>query len=259
MTKYTITSLNELNDKFAPCVVTVGMFDGIHKYHYKILKRGAKIAKKYNLEFNVVTFNLKVKDFLNKDNNNLINNDQKAEFLRQEFNVNNFIELQMNELLMKTSYLDFIEFLKYGLNAQYIVKDQISDLVIKIDNIASNLDKEAKDDGFLDVFIGDLSNEVAPEKATVADFYHPNFTSAFKMTQAGVSLLLIIGPAALIAGGVGIHFVKKNNPKESKRSICLTATATVAVLSCGIQQDNRDLDRIVGLHMIDQKQLMIVI
>ncbi|ATZ18591.1 hypothetical protein ESOMN_v1c02070 [Williamsoniiplasma somnilux] len=53
-----------------------------------------------------------------------------------------------------------------------------------------------------------------PPLAKVSDLYQPNFVRGIRTTQVGISFLFIIGPLSLIAGGVGIHLIKKNNPKK---------------------------------------------
>lgn len=108
--------------KFA--MVTVGFFDGFHKYHNDILKTAQETAKQNGWLFIVVSFNHKVASFLQGIDDQVIGNEAKEKYLAQNFDIDYFVELQVDDHLINTSPSKFIHWLVRDLNTIAMVEGE---------------------------------------------------------------------------------------------------------------------------------------
>lgn len=103
-------------------VVVVGYFDGLHKYHQKLLNIAQREAKKQNLKFILVTFNQKIGDYLHKTNQDLISAKTKQEFLKNNYQIDYLIELKVTPKLINLSKQKFLDFLEQKLGTKMMVE-----------------------------------------------------------------------------------------------------------------------------------------
>ena len=102
-------------------VVILGNFDGLHKGHQALLKRGIRTAKKNNLITSVFTFHPQIQSYLNKEFKYLLSNEDK---LKRIFNlgIDEIISLPFDQNIMHCTPIDFMQkILKEQLYAKYIV------------------------------------------------------------------------------------------------------------------------------------------
>ncbi|AHB36245.1 nucleotidyl transferase family protein [Spiroplasma apis] len=110
-----INSNLEENENFSfqkGTVVCIGFFDGLHKYHQKILRRAQKIAQKYDLDWGVITFSKKIRDYLRNKNIIIQSNHIKYDLISSSYKPNFILEIQVNDKTIATSKQEFINFLK---------------------------------------------------------------------------------------------------------------------------------------------------
>ena len=90
------------------CVVTVGIFDGVHLGHQYLLKQLQNIANSENTEELIITMNPHPSIFFGKDMKLLNTLNEKIEHF-QEKRIRNLLILDFNKELVNTSQLKFLE------------------------------------------------------------------------------------------------------------------------------------------------------
>ncbi|EXU60253.1 FAD synthetase [Mycoplasma mycoides] len=113
--------LEKLNTKKA--IITIGNFDGFHIFHQKIINQVINIAKQENLTSIVMSFDKKIKN--NKTYTNLATKKQKLEFINTKLtDLDYFIDIKVDDSLIKTTKDQFIDILLNKLNVIKIVEGQ---------------------------------------------------------------------------------------------------------------------------------------
>jgi len=106
-------------------IITIGNFDGFHIYHQKIINQVINLAKANNLNSIVISFDTKIKDFLENKNTNISNEEQKLEYIKNNLkDLDYFYNVQVDEELVKCSKQDFVEMLKSKLNVTKIIEGE---------------------------------------------------------------------------------------------------------------------------------------
>lgn len=91
------------------CVVSVGMFDGIHKGHQKMIEIMNKKADELNTESMVFTFEIHPRKILNSAPPKLLmTKENKIKYLKK-FNVDNVVFLKFNKKISKMTAEEFVE------------------------------------------------------------------------------------------------------------------------------------------------------
>nr|VZR98098.1 Putative riboflavin biosynthesis protein RibF [Mycoplasma feriruminatoris] len=113
--------LKKLNTKKA--IITIGNFDGFHIFHQKIINTVITIAQQENLTSIVMSFDKKIKD--NKTFNTLATKTQKLDFINNKLtDLDYFIDVKVDDNLIKTTKDQFIDVLVNKLNVVKIVEGQ---------------------------------------------------------------------------------------------------------------------------------------
>jgi riboflavin kinase/FMN adenylyltransferase len=107
-----------LDEKTIACI---GFFDGIHKVHEKILRKAANIAKRKKLKLVVITFDKKIRDFLQQKNTTIQKNRLKYALIDRLVAPSFVFEIQVSTKVTKVSSAFFMSYIKNVLNVQRIV------------------------------------------------------------------------------------------------------------------------------------------
>ncbi|AKX34001.1 bifunctional riboflavin kinase/FMN adenylyltransferase [Spiroplasma litorale] len=108
--------LSILNKNYVACI---GFFDGIHKYHKKIILKTKKLAKKFNYGWTIITFSKKISNFILNRDEYLYKSHIRYDFFEKEYNPDFLIEIQVNK---KTILVDKDEFCNFLFNILHIRK-----------------------------------------------------------------------------------------------------------------------------------------
>jgi len=112
------------NYKGKDCVATVGIFDGVHKGHQKILSRVIEVAKQQNMESTVFTLWPHPRQVFNPENDSLrflTTMDEKLELLEKQ-GIDNVIIHPFNKEFSQLTACEFIkEFLVEKLKTRYLI------------------------------------------------------------------------------------------------------------------------------------------
>ena len=100
----------EIKIKPLPSIITVGVFDGIHLGHRKILKRLEFYSKKENLKSVVFTFDIPPKLFLKKIPGYIIDVKDKIELFKN-FKIDYLWFFKTSDLLLNLSKEDFLSYI----------------------------------------------------------------------------------------------------------------------------------------------------
>jgi tRNA pseudouridine55 synthase len=107
-----------LDEKTIACI---GFFDGIHKVHEKILRKAANIAKRKKLKLVVITFDKKIRDYLQHKNTAIQKNRLKYALIDRLVAPSFIFEIQVSTKVTKVSSAFFMSYIKNVLNVQRIV------------------------------------------------------------------------------------------------------------------------------------------
>ncbi|WP_024863223.1 hypothetical protein [Williamsoniiplasma somnilux] len=119
-------NMNQIKNliKSGDSVVTIGFFDGFHKYHNDILQTTQELAQSKNMTSIVISFSHKISSFLKKQNDALIASEAKQNYLETNFKLDYYIELEVDEQLIETSPKDFLKWLKEDLKTIALVEGE---------------------------------------------------------------------------------------------------------------------------------------
>ncbi|ATZ16475.1 riboflavin kinase/FMN adenylyltransferase [Entomoplasma freundtii] len=101
-------------------VVVVGYFDGLHHYHQELLRQASEIAQKNNLKLIVVTFSKKIGT--SNQTADLMSEKTKKDFLVQNYQIDDYLILTVDDYLISLSPQDFVNWLKKGLKTVKMVE-----------------------------------------------------------------------------------------------------------------------------------------
>ena len=103
-------------------LVVIGKFDGLHKVHEKLIKIATKLAVKNNLQLIVLTFDRSF-NFLNHQvDDQIMGPSEKAAIFGENFALDYYIELVVNENLQSYRQNQFMDWLKKTLKCQMLVE-----------------------------------------------------------------------------------------------------------------------------------------
>jgi riboflavin kinase/FMN adenylyltransferase len=105
-------------------VVSLGVFDGVHVGHKKIVYRLNELASEYNSESLIITFWPHPKDVLHDNDSNCycLTTREEKEALLNELGVDNLIVIQFTRELAQTSFRDFVRhYLINKINTKHLV------------------------------------------------------------------------------------------------------------------------------------------
>jgi len=119
--KGNLTQINHI-DNLQESVVVIGNFDGLHKYHQKLIHEAERIAREDNLTLILVTFDQSFEDFFRGTKNKILTNQEKIDLVQENFAVDYYLELTVGCDLMSYDKLMFINWLKEVLHVQKIVE-----------------------------------------------------------------------------------------------------------------------------------------
>ena len=105
-------------------VVSIGVFDGVHVGHRKIIERLIELASEYDGESVIITLWPHPKGVLQNENNNsfCLTTQKEKEMLLQELGVDNLIVLPFTRELSQTTFSDFVrQYLVERIRAKHII------------------------------------------------------------------------------------------------------------------------------------------
>ncbi|KNG78914.1 riboflavin kinase [Mycoplasma sp. HU2014] len=107
-------------------IITIGNFDGFHIYHQKIINQVIDIAKKENLNSIVISFDKKIKNFVeSKSYQKIATKEQKLNYINNHLKeLDYFYDIKVNKKLTLTTREDFINDLKTKLNVVKIIEGE---------------------------------------------------------------------------------------------------------------------------------------
>jgi riboflavin kinase/FMN adenylyltransferase len=105
--KGNLTQINHI-DNLQESVVVIGNFDGLHKYHQKLIHEAERIAREDNLTLILVTFDQSFEDFFRGTKNKILTNQEKIDLVQENFAVDYYLELTVGCDLMSYDKLMFI-------------------------------------------------------------------------------------------------------------------------------------------------------
>ncbi|AGJ90756.1 FAD synthetase [Mycoplasma putrefaciens] len=126
--QYFETAFSEItpisNDKKS--IVTIGNFDGFHIYHQKIIRQVLKIAQEQNLNSIIISFDKKIKNFLqHKSYQPISSKFQKLDYINNNLKqLDYFYNIKVNQELILTTKQEFVEVLKTKLNVIKIIEGE---------------------------------------------------------------------------------------------------------------------------------------
>jgi riboflavin kinase/FMN adenylyltransferase len=103
-------NLSQINhiDNLKESVVVIGNFDGLHKYHQKLIHEAERIAHEDNLTLILITFDQSFEDFFRGTNNKILSNQEKLDLVKENFDVDYYLELTVGYDLMNYDKLMFM-------------------------------------------------------------------------------------------------------------------------------------------------------
>jgi riboflavin kinase / FMN adenylyltransferase len=126
LVKNNFLEYTDLNLEKHNLVLAIGMFDGVHLGHKKIIKEARCLADKLNSKMAILTFFNHPKQIFNNDKIKLIlTNKEKIEILKNfEFNIDNIVFLPFNERFSKINPKVFMNMLFQFFDLKGIVVGQ---------------------------------------------------------------------------------------------------------------------------------------
>ncbi|WP_027875323.1 hypothetical protein [Mesoplasma chauliocola] len=111
-------SLEQIKKISNGSVLTVGMFDGLHKYHKLIINKTCELGNLNKLNKVILTFDHKP----TKVNEVLISESKKIEFIKSNFDIDLIYIIEVNDFLIKTTKEEFVKIIKDKLNVIFMVE-----------------------------------------------------------------------------------------------------------------------------------------
>ena len=118
-------NINAVDKKFLNSVLAIGNFDGVHLGHQELLRKAYLFSRKINKKFGIFTFDPLPKDFFNKNDNKILNINDKIEIIKK-FRADFFIKQNFNLNFSKISHIDFVKIIllkKLAVHSIFIGKD----------------------------------------------------------------------------------------------------------------------------------------
>ena len=118
-------NINAVDKKFLNSVLAIGNFDGVHLGHQELLRKAYIFSRKINKKFGIFTFDPLPKDFFNKNDNKILNINDKIEIVKK-FRADFFIKQNFNLNFSKISHIDFVKIIllkKLAVHSIFIGKD----------------------------------------------------------------------------------------------------------------------------------------
>ena len=112
------TNINILDIKTN--VMCLGMFDGLHYGHMKIIKQAQRLKTQGNLKLSVLTLSESINDLFNKVDTKIVSNNQKI-LQFKKLNFDYYFEFKVTKESIKTNTKTFLDYIKFTLKATKIV------------------------------------------------------------------------------------------------------------------------------------------
>lgn len=112
--------------KTTPCVITIGVFDGLHLGHIKVLKACREVAEKLNAKSVVITFNVNPKMSLGlKNKSDAIISDTERDNLLNDLALDYHCVIDFSSFMSKLSGEEFMALLctSYDVKAMVVGED----------------------------------------------------------------------------------------------------------------------------------------
>jgi len=116
-----ISQINEING-LEKSVVVIGNFDGVHKYHQKLFKMAQEIADQDNLSLVIITFDQSFEDYFHQTNQKIFSNEEKIDLIKNNFEIDYYIELKVNKNITQYNKMMFMTWLKEVIKVEKIVE-----------------------------------------------------------------------------------------------------------------------------------------
>ncbi|WP_051636043.1 hypothetical protein [Mesoplasma photuris] len=122
-TYFDLMSIKDLPKINLKSIVTIGVFDGMHQTHQKMIKNLNELAKQNNAVSIVIALESKVSDFFSNVHSNISEvKDRYQALIDREIEPTYWISVQVDQDLISMSAGNFVELLKTKLNTIGIVE-----------------------------------------------------------------------------------------------------------------------------------------
>ena len=113
--------VHSLRDFFLkdPCLITIGIFDGVHLGHRKIFEQMEKLGK--DKKKVAICFNQTPETFFLKKNNKKLTSLESKLRLFEQTNIDILVLLDFTKKLASLSYIEFLKLLKTHLNFTHLI------------------------------------------------------------------------------------------------------------------------------------------
>ncbi len=118
----TIFGIKQIQKKLTYPVVTLGVFDGVHSGHQKVIQKARELASEKNGESIILTFDRHPKNFLSRTQQSCITSLEHRLVLFEQLGVDISVVLEFNNKVAETNAEDFITRIMYEwLGAKVVV------------------------------------------------------------------------------------------------------------------------------------------
>jgi len=119
-------------------IVTIGVFDGVHKGHQSLISQTIKMGVEQNLKSSLITFQNSPYHHIKKlnDNNSYLNTIEEKTSILKRLQLDQIILIEFNDSINQTSATEFLKILNTNINMQRLIvgpdfafgKDRIGDI-----------------------------------------------------------------------------------------------------------------------------------
>ena len=119
-------------------IVTIGVFDGVHKGHQSLISQAIKEGVEQNLKSSLITFQNSPYHHIKNlnDNNSYLNTIEEKKSILKQLKLDQIILIEFNDSINQTSAIEFLKILKTNIKMKKLIvgpdfafgKDRIGDI-----------------------------------------------------------------------------------------------------------------------------------